>query len=678
VLGLAFLFAGRASLYLLFAMSLLMLAVGWAYTQICRIFPDGGGVYTAAKKTSRTLAVIGALLLFADYTVTASLSVLDGFHYFGLPMTKHVEVAEAKKATTQPGQVMVQDAGDRIQVEDSDMTTVLPTLPQGVAQVPAFKKLLKYKTDQHELIFTGKRYFVFSRPMTEQERDTLLKLSPAPPYQQSVQALYTQTQPTPGESLWAWDSPGLWAIIAIAVIGLFNLMGPKHTGRFAIGAAMGMVFITLLIVAAALLSGKVHWSNIHMGSLRQNPADMWVAFVSIMLALSGVESIANLTGVMKKPISQTAGRAIWVVACEVAFFNVVLGLFMMAIYPMDRSQHVNDMLAFLTSYYVGPWGEWPVRIIGGLLLLSAGNTAINAMASIIYVVSRDGELPAVFQIINRFGAPWVATVLAVGVPIILLFISHSIESLAALYAIGVIGAISINITLCSMHPRLRKWWRKVPMFLLGLLVIAILITLAVTKLHALVFVLIVIIIGLSARAATRWLQSRHPKPSLLRQAIIEQLTPAALAKPKLLIGTYGSETMAPAAIAEAKEENASLVVCFIRQVALSYKHESEQRLSLDTDLAAQKTFSHFLELGHKMKVPIIPVYDTGPNAAELLAEAAAIHGVQHILIGTSRQGALYHLIKGSFQRHLEALLPPEIPVQVISAPPAGMEQTLRS
>src|SRR4051795_12752480 len=84
VLGLALFFAGRSSFWLILLMSMLILAVGWAYTQICRIYPDGGGVYTAAKKKSRTLAVIGALLLFADYSVTASLSSLDAFHYFGL------------------------------------------------------------------------------------------------------------------------------------------------------------------------------------------------------------------------------------------------------------------------------------------------------------------------------------------------------------------------------------------------------------------------------------------------------------------------------------------------------------------------------------------------------------------------------------------------------------------
>src|SRR5437762_12327696 len=98
VLGIAFAVAGRTSFYLIAAMSLLIMAVGWAYTQICRIYPDGGGVYTAAKSRSRTLAVVGALLLFADYTVTASLSSLDAFHYFGLPLSKHRQVEQAKKA----------------------------------------------------------------------------------------------------------------------------------------------------------------------------------------------------------------------------------------------------------------------------------------------------------------------------------------------------------------------------------------------------------------------------------------------------------------------------------------------------------------------------------------------------------------------------------------------------
>ena len=181
----ALLFAGRTSFWLILAMSVLIVGVGWAYTQICRIYPDGGGVYTAAKHKNRTLAVVGALLLFADYSVTASLSSLDAFHYFGLPVHHHVQVEESKKAAaSETPSASVSDAGHDLQLHHGEETSE-------------------------------------------------------------------------AESLLAWDSPGLWAIVAIAAIGAFNLMGPKHTGGFAILAAVGMIFITLLITAFCASTSSV-------------------------------------------------------------------------------------------------------------------------------------------------------------------------------------------------------------------------------------------------------------------------------------------------------------------------------------------------------------------------------------------------------------------------------------
>src|SRR5688500_19009665 len=108
VLGLAFLVGGRTSFWLIAGMSILILFVGWAYTQICRIYADGGGVYTAGRHRAAILGVIGALLLFADYTVTASLSSLDAFHYFGLG--KHDVAASVQH---DPGdQIVVPEEGN--------------------------------------------------------------------------------------------------------------------------------------------------------------------------------------------------------------------------------------------------------------------------------------------------------------------------------------------------------------------------------------------------------------------------------------------------------------------------------------------------------------------------------------------------------------------------------------
>jgi hypothetical protein len=280
-------------------------------------------------------------------------------------------------------------------------------------------------------------------------------------------------------------------------------------------------------------------------------------------------------------------------------------------------------------------------------------------------MSRDGELPPVFQKLNRFGVPWVPALIATAVPCIVLIISHDLEHLAALYAIGVVGAVSINITLVSTHPRMRGVFRKGAALLLGLLLMTIWVTLALTKLHALAFVCVVMAVGLTARAITKHLARRKgEQPSLLRQAILEQLQPEHLAKRRLLLGTYGSTALAEPALTAAKQQDAALVVCFVREVSLSYKYE--ERLTIETDLAALRTFSQFLDAAHDAGVPIIPVYDSGPDAVELIAETAATYGCEGVLIGTSRRGTLYHMIKGHFQRRLESVLPPEIPVQVVA------------
>src|SRR5438132_2159703 len=82
VIGLAFVAAGFSSLPIILAVCALTGLVGINYIVICRHFPDGGGVYSAAREQSRLLAVVGALLLVADLTVTAALSGWSALTYF--------------------------------------------------------------------------------------------------------------------------------------------------------------------------------------------------------------------------------------------------------------------------------------------------------------------------------------------------------------------------------------------------------------------------------------------------------------------------------------------------------------------------------------------------------------------------------------------------------------------
>src|ERR1041384_7796259 len=85
VIGLAFAAAQFASFPIIVAVCLLTAVVGYNYVIVCRNFPDGGGVYSAARQQSRLLAAVGALLLIANFLVTAALSGWSAMSYFGVP-----------------------------------------------------------------------------------------------------------------------------------------------------------------------------------------------------------------------------------------------------------------------------------------------------------------------------------------------------------------------------------------------------------------------------------------------------------------------------------------------------------------------------------------------------------------------------------------------------------------
>jgi amino acid transporter len=82
VIGLAFAVAGYSSFWLLAAMSVLLALVGINYMAICRHYPDGGGgVYASVYRGSKIIAITGALLLIADYIVTAAIGALSAFQF---------------------------------------------------------------------------------------------------------------------------------------------------------------------------------------------------------------------------------------------------------------------------------------------------------------------------------------------------------------------------------------------------------------------------------------------------------------------------------------------------------------------------------------------------------------------------------------------------------------------
>src|SRR5438046_2612905 len=260
--------------------------------------------------------------------------------------------------------------------------------------------------------------------------------------------------------------PEIFAGFAILVIGALNFFGPRHTGglAFLISVPTIIVVVLLGLICLSHLGAALHNLQPLHGSFSKN----WKGFVGVVLALSGVEAIANATGVMKlnpgstdaKPsVRKTSTRAILWVMVEVCVFTALLGLAMHALGGLQiangdvnapGAEGVRDyMLRYMGQIFVGgTLGQafgLVISIVFGLLLLSAVNTAIVDLITIQFLMSRDREIPKVFQQLNRWGVPGFAMVLATVVPMLLVLLVKDMAGLADLYAVGVVGAIATNL-----------------------------------------------------------------------------------------------------------------------------------------------------------------------------------------------------------------------------------------
>src|SRR6184192_4174674 len=265
-----------------------------------------------------------------------------------------------------------------------------------------------------------------------------------------------------------------------------------------------------------------HLQPLH-GSLAQNCA----GFVGIVLALSGVEAIANATGVMKldpgstdaKPcVVKTSTPSILWVMIEVCVFTALFGLAAHALSGLQitggdvnapGAEGVRDyMLRYMGQVFVGgalgpPFGHIfavIVSIVFGLLLLSASNTAIVDLIAIQFLMSRDRELPKIFQKLNNWGVPNAATLLATIVPMLLVVIVKDMSGLADLYAVGVVGAIATNLGATATDRKLSiEAWERTLMFSTFIVMASIEMSLLIDKPNARYFAVTILAVGLILR-----------------------------------------------------------------------------------------------------------------------------------------------------------------------------------
>jgi amino acid transporter/nucleotide-binding universal stress UspA family protein len=582
VLGLAFYYTGHASPIYLAAMSLIMIAVAWAYTIVCRSFPEGGGVYTAARQLSPTLSVVGATLLLCDYIVTASLSAVEAFHYLGVP---------------------------------------------------------------HNLTV-------------------------------------------------------LCSCVTIVGVGLINWLGARSAGRFALLIAFAAILTSAVIGLMALPMVPEGLKTVHLNAdhLQGDWIQRWENLVRIVLALSGVEAVANMTGLMREPVRKTSKRTIWPVLFEVLALNMIFALAINALPALlnvgqpayqvhELTQHLNSdqvptevkeyrdtAVKLLAEHASAHWfGSGFGRgfgifagVVFGLLLLSAVNTAIMAKVSVMYSMGHDGELPRHTTKLNYSGVPWVPLIIACAAPIILLCIEADAKALGELYAIGVVGAISINFLCCAANKKIHMaTWERSLMWFFGVFMTIVELTICIAKPHAAAFAGGMIAWVLVTRWIVHQVKKRRaegmsiPMPADGWWAELQrEPLPMDPNRPKIMLAARG-RGQAEFAVDLARRRGATLFVIYVRTLRVMDFVPGAVPVVQD-DPQALESLGGVALLARNYRVPLVPIYVCATDVAAEILDYTVTYGCDTLIMGKTKRRAFARALEGDVITEVMRHLPPEV------------------
>jgi nucleotide-binding universal stress UspA family protein len=318
---------------------------------------------------------------------------------------------------------------------------------------------------------------------------------------------------------------------------------------------------------------------------------------------------------------------------------------------------------------VGNIFGWIVGIVFFFLLLSAANTAIVAMIGLLYMMARDREMPRQFQRLNPHGVPIYPLLIAIGLPIVVLLFVANFTALAGLYAIGVVGAITVNVGSCAFNRSVGFTWYDRVLFGVTFVILGFVeLTLAHTKLDALQFVLAVLIGGLALRAYT--LKRQGLTTLMVTREVAKMVSPdfAATMQPqlaegqKILVAARGITPVLSFALDEAELRRATLCVLFVKEVAIYYTAAGTPigRAKWQDDAEANAIMSLMLKLGEERSISVVPLYAVSQDAAATIVDLAATMGIDFLLIGASQRPAMAKLLRGSVATNVAQHLPESI------------------
>jgi nucleotide-binding universal stress UspA family protein len=254
-------------------------------------------------------------------------------------------------------------------------------------------------------------------------------------------------------------------------------------------------------------------------------------------------------------------------------------------------------------------------------------------------------------------------------PAVVVLISSNLESLAGLYAIGVVGAITVNLGSCAANLKLKlAWYDRGVMALTFLILFLVELTIAKTRNDALFFALCVVGSGLALRGYSQ--RRAGLRTVTLHEEVAAAVSPEQLGDFKIhlqpgqtiLVAARGLTPVLRFALEEARLRQASLYVLYIKELAVNLMGPmgDTERARWQDDPQASKIMATMLALGREHQVPVVPAYAVSENPPRTITDLAATLGVDILMLGASHRRTLASLLKGSVATSVARDLPENI------------------
>jgi len=478
----------------------------------------------------------------------------------------------------------------------------------------------------------------------------------------------------------------LAAGLGLVLLGVINIIGIRESAMVALYMAFASLITNVVVaVVVGIQMTPEQWATVgqQLTGVRGLPVPKaLVGFAGAWLAFSGLESISQLSSVMRLPIRRTASRTMLFVVLTVALTSPLLTAMSTAgLSTPVKQAHSNAFISELGLTYGGAGLAWAVALSASALLLFAANTALIGGYHVFLALARGGYLPQILAHRSRvFGTPHVGIVFFT---LVVLMIVHAtaghLETLGHLYSFGLLGAftftsVGLDVIRWRENQRGFNFWVGI---LTSAMVGAAWIINIVHRREATLFGGGVVALGVLIAVAIRrdwairglnqlpWIASEAARQRHRAEDITERrsreivsldtaIEAAAIEPSRTLVAIRDiNPRLIKEAILRARGHGDTAI--FVLGVTEWPGMFSGDQLQPDSELL--DAFNDAADRIRESGLTPIPIWRLSHNAALSIADAARRLRVNAIMVGVSQRSQLVHMLRGSVLKGLHRLLP---------------------